>query len=75
MCSVINVLISMPMYRPSPVRSFAGLRDVARLQENAARKPRSCVTTWINWDAGADLEAIHYSGRVYRLKGVHQKVE
>jgi len=24
---------------------------------------------------GADLEAIHYSGRVYRLKGVHQKVE
>jgi transposase len=49
-CSAGSRLISMPACRPSPAHYSAGPRAVARLPANAAPRPRSCVTTLINWD-------------------------
>jgi len=40
----------MPTCRPSLAHYFAGPRAVARLPANDVPRPRSCVTTWINWD-------------------------
>jgi transposase len=42
---------------------------------NAVPRPRSCVTTLINSDAGEGVEEIHSSGRVYRLSGTHREGE
>jgi hypothetical protein len=75
MCSVDTVQISM-----GPVQAVARtlLRWSARCGTTPGKRRSQAALLRHYLDQlglGADLEEIHYSGRVYRLKGAHREGE